>query len=72
VRTAADTLHNCPSICRKSYVLPEVVDAFAEGALSRFAKAAKRGGRSPLLRAALLAAVIQEKSRLAQRGLTKA
>jgi DNA topoisomerase-1 len=59
VRMAADTLHNTPAICRKSYVLPAVVDAFEEGSLARFSRMAKRG-RSPLLRAALLAALIQE------------
>lgn len=59
VRIAAQTLHNTPAICRKSYVLPAVVEAFEDGTLSRFSQLLKRY-RSPLRRATLLATLIRE------------
>ncbi len=59
VRLAAETLHNTPAICRKSYVLPAVVEAFEDGTLSRFSQLLKRY-RSPMRRATLLATLIRE------------
>lgn len=59
VRIAAETLHNTPAICRKSYVLPAVVEAFEDGTLSRFSQFLKRY-RSPMRRATLLATLIRE------------
>lgn len=59
VRLAAETLHNTPAICRKSYVLPAVVEAFEDGTLSRFSQLLKRY-RSPMRRASLLAILIRE------------
>lgn len=59
VRIAAETLHNTPAICRKSYVLPAVVEAFEDGTLSRFSQLLKRY-RSPMRRATLLATLIRE------------
>lgn len=62
VRAAAQTLHNTPAICRKSYVAPAVVAAFESGALARVADTLKRC-RSPAKRAAVLAELIRRMRR---------
>jgi DNA topoisomerase-1 len=61
VRIAADELANTPAICRKSYVHRNVVAAFEEGALERFADALKRC-RSAIKRAQLLGQAISPKA----------
>jgi len=45
--TTAERLGNTPAVCRRSYVHPDVIDAFAEGALTEGLKpASKRGLRT--------------------------
>jgi DNA topoisomerase-1 len=45
VAAVADELGNTPSVCRKSYIYPGVIDRFlADGALKLVARAAKKGG----------------------------
>lgn len=59
VRAAAETLHNTPAICRKSYVAPAVFAAFEEGTLTRFAATLRRC-RSTVRRATILAELIHQ------------
>lgn len=44
VREVATTLGNTPAVCRKSYIHPKVIDAFAEGALP-IERSARRLGK---------------------------
>jgi DNA topoisomerase-1 len=64
VRIAAESLANTAAICRKSYVHQNVVTAFEEGALERFADALKRC-RSAAGRAQLLSQVMSAKTGMA-------
>jgi DNA topoisomerase-1 len=57
IREAADDLANTPAICRKSYVHETVLDAFATGALERYA-AALKPARKAVRRERLVARVL--------------
>jgi DNA topoisomerase-1 len=51
VEHVAEALCNTPTVCRKSYIHPRVLEAYADGALSEVVAALKRGGREPTIRA---------------------
>jgi DNA topoisomerase-1 len=57
VRSAAEDLHNTPTICRKSYVHESVVSAFENGVLERFS-ATLRSCRSAARKEQFLAEVV--------------
>jgi DNA topoisomerase-1 len=61
VRIAAESLTNTPTICRKSYVNQNVVTAFEEGMLERFADALKRC-RSTTRRVQMLSQIVSAKT----------
>ncbi|HUG13445.1 MAG TPA: hypothetical protein VMM78_00390, partial [Thermomicrobiales bacterium] len=61
IATVAELLGNTPTICRKCYVHPDVLEAYADGSLTEVARVTKRSressktSASPLVEAAVLA-----------------
>ncbi len=51
VERVAEALCNTPAVCRKSYIHPRVLSAYADGELAEVVEALKKGGREPTLRA---------------------
>ncbi|MEP7084339.1 MAG: hypothetical protein ABI854_06335, partial [Betaproteobacteria bacterium] len=45
IKSVAERLGNTPTVCRKSYIHPQVIDAFATGKLSGLRSRARRGLR---------------------------
>jgi DNA topoisomerase-1 len=51
VERVAAALCNTPTVCRKSYIHPRVLAAYADGELAEVVDALQKGGREPTLRA---------------------
>jgi DNA topoisomerase-1 len=51
VERVATALCNTPTVCRKSYIHPRVLAAYAAGELAEVVDALQKGGREPTLRA---------------------